>query len=60
MISVYEIYKLKKDTTILDNDILIIDETIKAETKNRLAKLIFNNSKYVLKLNILHYTEANI
>ena len=48
------------ETTILDNGIVITDETILAEPKVKLTSPTFINSTYTLKLSVLHYTDVNI
>ena len=48
------------DTTVLDNGIVVTDETITAEPKVRLTDKVFNGSKYILQLSVLHYTGVNI
>lgn len=47
-------------TTILDNGIVITDETIQAEPKVQLTNPVFHYSTYILKLQVLHYTGVNI
>ena len=46
--------------TILDNGIVITDETITAQPQVRLTGNVFHYSTYTLKLSILHYTGVNI
>ena len=48
------------DCTLLDNGIVITDETITAQPMVRLTGNVFHYSTYTLKLNILHYTGVNI
>lgn len=49
-----------EDTTILDTGIVITDETITAEPKVKLSNPVFNSSKYILQLSILHYDNVNV
>ena len=46
--------------TILDNGVVITDETVTAQPMVRLTDNVFHYSTYTLKLNILHYTGVNI
>ena len=46
--------------TILDNGVVISDETVTAQPMVRLTDNVFHYSTYTLKLNILHYTGVNI
>jgi len=48
------------DTTVLDNGIVVSDETITAEPRVRLTNPTFNKSTYTLQLKVLHYTDVNI
>ena len=48
------------DTTVLDNGIVITDETITAEPKVKLTNPVFHYSTYILKLDVLHYSGVNI
>ena len=57
----YGTYEFDLDgCTILDNGIVITDETITAQPQVRLTGNVFHYSTYTLKLNILHYTGVNI
>lgn len=57
----YGTYEFDLDgCTILDNGIVITDETITAQPMVRLTGNVFHYSTYTLKLNILHYTGVNI
>ena len=47
-------------STILDNGIVVTDETITAQPKVKLTDNVFHYSTYTLKLSILHYTGVNI
>lgn len=49
-----------EDTTLIDSGMIVSDETIQAEPKIKLSDWSFTASKYLLKLQILHYTGANI
>ena len=49
-----------EDTTLTDSGMIVSDETIQAEPKVKLSDWVFTASKYILKLQILHYTGANI
>lgn len=58
---VYGAYEFDiSDTTVLDNGIVITDETIMAQPRVRLINPVFSSSKYILQLKILHYTGVNI
>ena len=48
------------NTTLIDSGMIVSDETISAEPKVKLSDWVFTASKYLLKLQILHYTGANI
>ena len=57
----YGTYEFDLDgCTVLDNGIVITDETITAQPQVRLTGNVFHYSTYTLKLNILHYTGVNI
>ena len=57
----YGTYEFDLDgCTILDNGIVITDETITAQPQVRLTGNVFHYSTYTLKLSILHYTGVNI
>jgi len=49
-----------ENATIIDNGIVITDETITAQPKVKLTDNVFRWSSYILKLDIIHYTGANI
>ena len=49
-----------ENATIIDNGIVITDETITAQPKVKLSNNVFRWSSYILKLDIIHYTGANI
>lgn len=46
--------------TILDNGVVVSDETISAIPRVRLTDTFFKTSKYILQLDILHFTGINI
>ena len=46
--------------TLIDNGIIVTDETITAQPKVRLTDNVFRWSSYILKLDIIHYTGVNI
>lgn len=48
------------DTTVLDDGIIITDETITAEPRVKLTNNVFHYATYTLKLKVLHYTGAKI
>lgn len=48
------------NATIIDNGIIVTDETITAQPKVKLSDNVFRWSSYILKLDIIHYTGANI
>ena len=49
-----------ENATIIDNGIVITDETITAQPKVKLTDNVFRWSSYILKLDIIHYTGVNI
>jgi len=49
-----------EDVTFLDNGILVSEDTILAEPKVKLTNADFKNSKYILQLKVLHYSDVNI
>ena len=49
-----------ENATIIDNGIVITDETITAQPKVKLSDNVFHWSSYILKLDIIHYTGVNI
>ena len=48
------------DTTILDDGIIVTDETISAEPRVKLVDNVFHYSTYTLKLKVMHYTGAKV
>ena len=46
--------------TVIDNGIIVTDETIASQPKVKLTDNVFRWSSYILKLDIIHYTGVNI
>ena len=46
--------------TVIDAGFIVSDETISADPRVKLTGNVFSSSNYILTLNILHYTGANI
>lgn len=49
-----------EDVTVIDAGLIVSDETISAEPRVKLTGNVFSSSNYILTLNVLHYTGANI
>jgi len=57
----YGTYEFDIDgATLIDNGIIVTDETIASQPKIKLTDNVFRWSSYILKLNVIHYTGANI
>ena len=49
-----------EDSTLLDTGIVVTDETITAQPRVKLTNPLFKWSKYLLKLDVIHYTGVNV
>jgi len=57
----YGTYEFDIDgATLIDNGIIVTDETIASQPKVKLTDNVFRWSSYILKLDIIHYTGVNI
>lgn len=57
----YGTYEFDIDgATLIDNGIIVTDETIASQPKVKLSDNVFRWSSYILKLDIIHYTGVNI
>jgi len=49
-----------EDSTLLDTGIVVTDETITSQPRVKLTNPLFKWSKYLLKLDVIHYTGVNV